>query len=257
LTSAAGQHDHHANVLAAVSDPADRRRADRAAGHQPVGDRARIRQLESDLDRAPGVPGVAGVGTEADPFAPGAPLLRLRAVRHRFPGLTENRPFMLGPVDLRIDAGELIFVVGGNGSGKTTLAMPLPGLYEPEDGHIELSGVRVERSNIAHYRQCFSAVFADFHLFDELVDAGGRDVEARVAHYLDVLGLAHKVRVEQDRFSTTSLSSGQRKRMALLSPISKTGRSACSTSGQPIRIPRSSGCSIESCCRSSSAAARP
>jgi putative ATP-binding cassette transporter len=201
---------------------------------QPIGDvltalpaisqsaiaRARIRQLESDLDQAPGLPAGEGVETEADPFAAaayGAPLLRLRAVRHRFPGLTEDRPFMLGPVDLRIDAGELIFVVGGNGSGKTTLAMLLLGLYEPEDGHIELNGVRVERRNIAHYRQRFSAVFADFHLFDELVDAGGRDVEARAAHYLEVLGLAHKVRVEQGRFSTTSLSSGQRKRMALVS----------------------------------------
>lgn len=197
---------------------------------QPIGDvltalpaisqsaiaRARIRQLEADLDP----PAQVAAPAQADPFAravPGAPLLRFCAVRHRFPGLTEDRPFMLGPIDLQIGAGELIFVVGGNGSGKTTLAMLLLGLYEPEDGRIELNGVPVDRNNIAHYRQYFSAVFADFHLFEELLGADQRDLDTRATHYLDALGLAHKVRVEQGRFTTTSLSTGQRKRMALVS----------------------------------------
>jgi putative pyoverdin transport system ATP-binding/permease protein len=178
---------------------------------------ARIRQLEADLmpgaEASPGRP-------LADPFAhadAAAPFLRFTSVYHQFPGLSDDRPFMLGPVDLSIDAGELIFVVGGNGSGKTTLAMLLLGLYEPEQGHIELNGVPVDRQNIAHYRQYFSAVFADFHLFDEMLGADQQDIEDRATRYLDALGLAHKVKVASGKFTTTRLSTGQRKRMALVS----------------------------------------
>jgi putative pyoverdin transport system ATP-binding/permease protein len=178
---------------------------------------ARIRQLEADL-----MPD-AEVSPElsaADPFAhanAAAPLLRFASVYHQFPGLSDDRPFMLGPIDLSINAGELIFVVGGNGSGKTTLAMLLLGLYEPERGRIELNGVPVDRRNITHYRQYFSAVFADFHLFDEMLGADQQDIEGRATRYLDALGLTHKVKVESGQFTTTKLSTGQRKRMALVS----------------------------------------
>jgi putative pyoverdin transport system ATP-binding/permease protein len=178
---------------------------------------ARIRQLEADL--MPGTEANAQLSA-ADPFVhseANAPFLRFASVYHQFPGLSDDRPFMLGPVDLSIEAGELIFVVGGNGSGKTTLAMLLLGLYEPERGRIELNGVPVDRQNIPHYRQHFSAVFADFHLFDEILGADDQDIEDRATRYLDTLGLSHKVKVESGRFTTTSLSTGQRKRMALVS----------------------------------------
>ena len=178
---------------------------------------SRIRQLEADL--TPATEESLELSAQS-PFAhvdATAPLLRFTSVYHQFPGLSDDRPFMLGPVDLSIEAGELIFVVGGNGSGKTTLAMLLLGLYEPERGHIEFNGVRVDQRNIAHYRQHFSAVFADFYLFDELLGTDESDIESRATRYLDALGLAHKVKVESGRFSTTSLSTGQRKRMALVS----------------------------------------
>jgi putative pyoverdin transport system ATP-binding/permease protein len=178
---------------------------------------ARIRQLEADL--IPGADASPELSAN-DPFAhadAAAPLLKFASVYHQFPCLSDDRPFMLGPVNLTIDAGELIFVVGGNGSGKTTLAMLLLGLYEPERGHIELNGVPVDQQNRAHYRQYFSAVFADFHLFDEMLGADQQDIENRATRYLDALGLTHKVKVESGRFTTTRLSTGQRKRMALVS----------------------------------------
>jgi putative ATP-binding cassette transporter len=177
----------------------------------------RIRQLDADLTpHAEAVfPGQAG-----DPFrgpANGVPQLRLRGVCHQFPGPTEDRPFTLGPIDLSIQAGETLYVVGGNGSGKTTLAMLLLGLYEPEKGCIEFNGVTVNRQNLPHYRQYFSAVFADFHLFDEVFCGDYGEIADQARHYLQVLGLAHKVKAEANGFSTKSLSLGQRKRMALVS----------------------------------------
>jgi putative pyoverdin transport system ATP-binding/permease protein len=176
----------------------------------------RIRQLDADLTSSAD----AIVDMQADPFrAPviGAPQLTLCGVCHKFPGLTEDKPFTLGPIDLAIQAGELLYVVGGNGSGKTTLAMLLLGLYEPENGHIELNGVAVDRLNLVHYRQYFSAVFADFHLFDEIFCAVQNEAAERAKGYLEVLGLAHKVKVDSNKFTTEHLSLGQRKRMALVS----------------------------------------
>jgi putative ATP-binding cassette transporter len=177
----------------------------------------RIQQLDADL--TPAAHAIADVQV-ADPFRgrlDGAPQLTLRGVCHQFPGLTEDKPFTLGPIDLAIQAGELLYVVGGNGSGKTTLAMLLLGLYEPEMGHIELNGVAVDRLNLVHYRQYFSAVFSDFHLFDEIFYTVQNEAVERAKRYLEVLGLAHKVKIDSNKFTTENLSLGQRKRMALVS----------------------------------------
>ena len=177
---------------------------------------ARIRILDAELAQAPDDDTRT---TQDDPFATaveGAPLLRFAGVSHRYPGLTEDRPFTLGPIDLSIKQGEVIYLIGGNGSGKTTLAMLLLGLYEPEQGHVELNGVKIERHNLVQYRQRFSAVFADFHLFDEILCQDQAQIASRATHYLHTLELDHKVSLRGNRFSTTSLSSGQRKRMALI-----------------------------------------
>jgi putative ATP-binding cassette transporter len=177
---------------------------------------ARIRILDAELAQAPDDDTRT---TQDDPFATaveGAPLLRFAGVSHRYPGLTEDRPFTLGPIDLSIKQGEVIYLIGGNGSGKTTLAMLLLGLYEPEQGHVELNGVKIERHNLVQYRQRFSAVFADFHLFDEILCHDQAQIAKRATHYLHTLELDHKVSISGNRFSTTSLSSGQRKRMALI-----------------------------------------
>ncbi|BBU32390.1 ABC transporter ATP-binding protein (plasmid) [Burkholderia sp. THE68] len=176
----------------------------------------RIRVLDAELTQATNDDAHV---TKDDPFADtveGAPLLRFAGVSHRYPGLTEDRPFTLGPIDLSVKQGEVIYLIGGNGSGKTTLAMLLLGLYEPEQGHVELNGIEVDKHNLTQYRQRFSAVFADFHLFDEILCHDQAQIAKQATHYLRTLELDHKVSLRGNRFSTTSLSSGQRKRMALI-----------------------------------------
>ena len=172
---------------------------------------ARIAQLDADLAAAPR-PAAAG-----NPFATGTPLrLELSGVCHHYPGQAGDRQFMLGPMNLRIDAGEILFIVGGNGSGKTTLAMLLLGLYLPEQGSLRLNGVAVDAATVGHYRSYFSAVFSDFHLFQHVLGEPGAAGATRAAAYLDKLGIGHKVTVSDDKFSTIDLSSGQRKRLALV-----------------------------------------
>jgi len=149
---------------------------------------------------------------------PNCPLrLELHDVRHQYPGVTDDRSFTLGPINLVINQGEVIFIVGGNGSGKTTLAMLLLGFYPPETGEILLNGVKVIDENRTAYQQLFSAVFSDFYLFEQLLDADEVQLSERAAHYIDRFGLSHKVKVENSRFTTVDLSSGQRKRLALVS----------------------------------------
>jgi putative pyoverdin transport system ATP-binding/permease protein len=120
----------------------------------------------------------------------------------------------VGPLDLRIARGELIFLVGGNGSGKTTFLKMLVGLYAPQRGGVKVDDRVIEPSNTLAYRELFSTVFSDFHLFDRLYGLDGLD-DAKVAAVLVDMELSEKTRFERGRFTTQSLSTGQRKRLAL------------------------------------------
>ena len=172
---------------------------------------AKIQQLQQDLNATPR-------HDAPSPFDNTAPFsLELRGVCHHYPGRSEDTPFMLGPVNLRVREGEIVFIVGGNGSGKTTLAMLLLGLYEPEQGDVRLNGVAVTPANLVQYRQHFSAVFADFHLFEHLLGANDSELAARATRYIKLFDMDHKVQVQDGKFSTTELSTGQRKRLALVS----------------------------------------
>ena len=71
----------------------------------------------------------------------------------------------MGPINLTVRAGEIVFVVGGNGSGKTTLMRTLTGLYPPTTGRLVVNGVTITPYNVQTYREMIAAIFTDFHLF--------------------------------------------------------------------------------------------
>ncbi|MCP3140913.1 cyclic peptide export ABC transporter [Pyxidicoccus xibeiensis] len=150
------------------------------------------------------------------PANPTFETLELAGITHSYYREHEDGHFTLGPIDLTLRRGELVFLVGGNGSGKTTLAKLFTGLYVPEAGEIRVDGVPVVNETRAAYRQLFTAVFYDFHLFDRLLGLGRPELLERARTYLAKLHLDRKVRLEGDRLSTTKLSQGQRKRLALL-----------------------------------------
>jgi putative ATP-binding cassette transporter len=161
----------------------------------------------------------AGADTGATHAEPRAfQTLELAGITHTYYRENDDRPFTLGPIDLRLAPGELVFLVGGNGSGKTTLAKLLTGLYRPEAGEVRVDGAPVTDAGREHYRQLFSVVFSDFHLFESLLGVDGSDagVVREVERSLARLQLDRKVRIQDGMLSTTSLSTGQRKRLALL-----------------------------------------
>jgi putative ATP-binding cassette transporter len=137
--------------------------------------------------------------------------------------------FTLGPVDLSLRPGEVVYLVGGNGSGKTTLAKVLSGLYYPETGEMRIDGQAVSKEDLGgiggmlhpnccleRYRQLFSVVHADCHLFGSLLGLKVADLHEQAQAYLAELHLDQLVRVEDGVLSTTELSRGQRKRLSLL-----------------------------------------
>jgi putative ATP-binding cassette transporter len=142
--------------------------------------------------------------------------VELRGVCHRYFHEGSNELFTLGPADLRFEPGQLSFLVGGNGSGKTTLAKLLVGLYRPENGQVLLDGQPMDDASRDGYRQCFSAIFSDFHLFERLLDTPGAAFDAEGNRLLQGLQLQHKVQVRDGAFTTRELSQGQRKRLALV-----------------------------------------
>lgn len=135
--------------------------------------------------------------------------LRLCGLRYSY-----GNGFGLGPIDLELTPGELVFVTGGNGSGKSTLMRSLLGLQPPTAGWVEWDGQSVSGAQVAAYRQLFTALFNEVHLFDKLygLSASREEVQASLAR----LGLQGVVDLDGDSFTTLSLSTGQRKRLAMV-----------------------------------------
>ena len=142
--------------------------------------------------------------------------LNFRGVTYSFAEPGRERKFRLGPLDLEFHPGEIVFLVGGNGSGKTTLGKILCGLYEPEEGEMSLDGRALDEGGREDLRELFSVVFATPYLFDALLGLQGPDLDARARRVLVDLQLEEKLEIQEGRLSTTSLSQGQRKRLALL-----------------------------------------
>jgi putative pyoverdin transport system ATP-binding/permease protein len=142
--------------------------------------------------------------------------LKLNGITHTYYREQEDNSFILGSIDLTIYPQEIIFIVGGNGSGKSTLAKLITGLYIPHSGEIVFDRELINDQNREWYRQHFAVVFSDFYLFEELLGLENSELDVKAREYLQRLQLDHKVKIENGQLSTTALSQGQRKRLALL-----------------------------------------
>lgn len=172
-----------------------------------------IYKLEEQLDR-----GHADFGNHMDSDCPpfeDFSQITFERVEFSYPNDGRNGGFRVGPLDLTIQKGEVLFVIGGNGSGKSTIMKLLTALYPPDYGTIRLDDTTITPDNVQRYREMFSIIFTDFHLFEKLY--GIKSVQQEdVNALLKLLVLDKKTRLENERFSHLDLSTGQRKRLALL-----------------------------------------
>ena len=131
----------------------------------------------------------------------------------------EGQPlFTVGPFNMTFKRGENIFIKGGNGSGKSTFLKLFTGLYFPKRGRILVDGIEINRRNINAYRELFSAIFTDFHLFNQILGVDDFD-PARIDELLRLMQLERKTSFSEGKFSSLKLSTGQRKRLALIQTI--------------------------------------
>ena len=126
-------------------------------------------------------------------------------------------------VDLTVEDGEVLCIIGPSGSGKSTLLRCLNMLETPDSGEVEVDGVRVTTENLAQMRARMAMVFQNFNLFSHLsvldnitiapvhVKGIAKDkAAAKAMELLKLVGLSDKA----DAYPR-SLSGGQKQRVAI------------------------------------------
>jgi len=170
----------------------------------------RLEQLEIKLRQ---------IATLSDDIAPqpakGFGKIEMRDVEFRYVDKSSEAVFKVGPFNFTLNSGDLVILTGGNGSGKSTFMKLLAGFYRPASGEILLDEDRVSDSNYEYYRSLITAIFPDFHLFQRLYGIPDPDA-TELNQMLTQFRLQNKTRLTDGEFRTVDLSSGQRKRLALI-----------------------------------------
>ena len=132
-------------------------------------------------------------------------------------------------LDLYIDKGEFVFVVGSSGSGKSSLVRLLLKEIEPSGGNIVVDGQdigKIKRRHLPRYRRKMGVVFQDFRLLKDktvfenvafamqIVEASTRDIRRMVPQVLALVGLQKKAKAYPNQ-----LSGGEQQRTALARAI--------------------------------------
>lgn len=115
--------------------------------------------------------------------------LRLRALSYQYSGCIEP---VLRDVDLKIEAGEIVAIVGPSGSGKSTLIKLMAGLVFPSEGSVEVDGQALRRMGVRSYRSACAGVLQtdqllsgtlqeNICLYDEFVDVPRMERAAKMA----------------------------------------------------------------------------
>lgn len=137
----------------------------------------------------------------------------------------ENGTKALRGVDLHIEDGEFVFLVGASGSGKSTIIKILTAELKPTGGTVFVNGFKLEkirRRDIPYMRRTLGVIFQDFRLIDKktvyenvafamrVIGAPEREIRKRVPYVLELVGLENKGRRLPDE-----LSGGEQQRVAI------------------------------------------
>jgi subfamily B ATP-binding cassette protein MsbA len=181
------------------------------------------------LDSEPSVADRPGAKPLPRPSGRGA-LVELQGVTVRYTGASGSAA--LREVDLRIEEGELLGIVGPSGSGKSTLLHLLPRLLDPTEGTVRIAGRDLREVTLASLRGQVSLVAQDVFLFDASVAENVRAAapsapDARLWDALEAAGAREMVERLPQGLETrlgergATLSGGQRQRLSLARALLK------------------------------------
>ncbi len=137
----------------------------------------------------------------------------------------ETGTHALNGVNMHIDDGEFVFLVGQSGSGKSTIIKLLTGELKPTSGSILVNGYKMEsikRSSIPYMRRTLGVIFQDFRLIENktvyenvafamrVIGAPSKEIKTRVPYVLELVGLENK-----GRRLPNELSGGEQQRVAI------------------------------------------
>jgi putative ATP-binding cassette transporter len=144
--------------------------------------------------------------------------LAIDDVTFTFPHHEGDAAFSVGPFNLTLRRGEVVFITGGNGSGKSTFIKLLTGLYRPTTGRLLLDGQPIGADRLDAWREKMATVFADFHLFARLYGSP-HPATGEAQRLMSWLEMDKVTELRGDRFDRLDLSAGQRKRLGLVAAI--------------------------------------
>ena len=137
----------------------------------------------------------------------------------------DNGTKALKGVDLRIDDGEFVFLVGPSGSGKSTIIKLITAEIAPTEGRLMVNGYNLNNirpNQVPYMRRTLGIIFQDFRLIDKktvwenlsfvmrAVGASNREIRRRIPYVLELVGLEKKA----DHYPT-ELSGGEQQRVAI------------------------------------------
>ncbi|CAA9202365.1 cyclic peptide export ABC transporter [Flavobacterium collinsii] len=128
---------------------------------------------------------------------------------------TAEKTFALGPINLSIEKGEMIFIIGGNGSGKSTFINILTGLYQPSEGEVILNKQQYIKGN-TDTQNLISAVFTDNHIFSQNYDNYSLEQNKEYQELLKIMELDKVILDDKEDSARRPFSKGQSKRMSLI-----------------------------------------
>ncbi len=131
----------------------------------------------------------------------------------------------LNGVNLQIEDGEFVFLVGPSGSGKSTIMKIITGELKPTSGQVHVNGYNLERMrkrDIPFMRRTLGVVFQDFRLINKMtvydnvayamrvIGAKESEIRERVPYVMDLVGLTGK-----ERRHPNEMSGGEQQRLAI------------------------------------------
>ena len=137
----------------------------------------------------------------------------------------ENGTEALKGMDLRIDDGEFVFLVGPSGSGKSTIIKLLTGEVRATSGRVMVNGYNlgnIRNWQIPYMRRTLGVIFQDFRLIDKktvgqnlefamrVIGVSRREMRRRIPYVLDLVGLKDKLDAHPNE-----LSGGEQQRVAI------------------------------------------